>query len=393
MGFTPYAKTKLTIGVGCVAKTLGMEARKLGLKKILIVTDQGVRKAGLADKVKEPLDKEKIEVSIYDQVQPEPTLESFYTVAEAVRQANFDGVVGVGGGSSMDTAKAAAVFATNPGEPKNYVGLARVKMKPAPLITIPTTSGTGSEIDYVAIVVVDNAKLAIMDQKMLPEVALVDPMMTVSSPPKLTACCGMDALAHNVTAIMSVSSNIITDTLAMEGVRLVAGNLRKATYQGQDLQARYNMAIASTIGGMTNNVTSVSLDHALASTLGYGGFHLPHGLTCTLALPYAMDYNIPVIMDKLALVGEALGVNPAGISRREVAVAGIKAVIQLTEDLELPTRLKDVDVPKDALPKLADALVTGKSGQLYQMGLSPRPVTKDSAVGIYERMWEGKIVG
>jgi len=388
----PCVKTKLTIGVGCV-ESVGKEARGLGAAKALIVTDPGIVKAGLVDKVKKPLEEEGVEYSVFDECVPEPNLESWEKVTNTVRKGTYDLIIGLGGGSAMDTAKATAVAATNPRMPWEYLsGSVSRPLDTSPLSTIqiPTTSGTGSEISAAAVVIDEEGyKDYIFDNRVVADVALVDPLMTISLPPKTTATTGFDVLAHVIGALMARNASPYTDAIALKSVELVAHNLRTAYAQGDNIIARYNMAIASNMGGFTLLNASCALDHVLGHALG-SKFHIPHGLSCAISLPYAMEFNLPAIPEKFALIAQAMGEDIRGLTVHEAGEKAVKAVIKLAEDVNIPLTLKEIGISKNRLERVVDDIITDKTKTAFLFNNNARKIKKDDLLRLLDRMWEGE---
>lgn len=380
---------KLIFGINSVERT-GIEARRFG-HRVLVITDEGVEKAGLANKVVESLKTEGLNLSIFNKVKTEPSSEDMKSMIEVVRKGTYDVIVGVGGGSCLDSAKIASIMATNPGEVERYVSVSDasinlIKNPGIPKILIPTTAGTGSEATRGAIISVKGIKEAIFSPWLISDVAIVDPLMSMTMPPRLTALTGFDALSQAIEAVMSIRSNMITDTLALESIRLISSSLEMAYHNGGDIKARYNMAIAATIGGMAFANAGVNLGHAISYALSteYG---ISHGLGCALALPYAMKYNLDESLGKLNSIALAMGEDVSGAAPHESALRAIKAVIRISRSVGLPSGLKELDVPKGTLPKLAETLVSKYSRLLAN---NPRKVSIEDAIRLCNEMWEGK---
>ena len=375
---------KIVFGVNTV-NNVGTEAEQLGARKAVIICDEGIRKAGIVDKVTKSLEEKGVEFEIWDKVEPEPHVECAEDIVRFVRDGKFDLVIGVGGGSSMDMAKTAAVLVENPGPVKDYIGVGLIKKPGIPKILIPTTAGTGSECTHAAVMSIGRIKRWIADPALFADVAIIDPMLTLSLPPKLTAGTGLDALSHAIECIMSINANSITDSLALSAIKLIFENLRVAYYHGKNLEARYNMSLAATMAGMVVTNAGAVLGHSACYTYA-SDYRLPHGVSCAIALPYVMWYNLPVSAHKLALIAEAMGFDIKGLSVEEAAWKAIKAVKKLIEDVKLPTSLKEIGVPKEKLPEYAEELVTQ-----YPRPNNPRRVTKEDILVMYEKMWEGEL--
>jgi alcohol dehydrogenase len=261
------------------------------------------------------------------------------------------------------------------------------------MIAMPTTSGTGTEVTPYAVVSVDpvtHAKGAIADGKIVPDIALVDPLMTVTLPPKHTAMTGLDALSHAIESIMALTANPLSDALALTSIKLISENLRTAYHHGENINARYNLAWAASLAGWAISFSENTLGHALAQNFAprYG---IPHGISCAVSLPYAMDYNVPAIPDRLALIASTMGENISGLTKREAAIKAVKAVKHLLIDVEMPISLRELSVPKEDIPKLVDDLISGRTNQIPLLDKNPRKTTQESLLKVYERMWEGKM--
>jgi len=345
------------------------------------VTDKVMVRTGIARKVTDSLGGVKFEV--FDEVEAEPRIEVAQAVAERVRSAAYDLVVGVGGGSSMDMAKAAAGFASNPGPAESFVGNDLFAKRPIPSIMIPTTAGTGAELTVTSMVTVRGHKQWINSPLLLPSVALVDPELTMSMPPAVTAATGMDALCHNTEAYLSSLASPITDSAALEGVRLIVQNLQKAFEVGNDRQAREAMSLGALMGGIALQAKMV-YGHSIGYTIATR-FKLPHGVSCGLPLPYIVSNYAVACGPKMKELAEAYGVSsegePAALGRR---VAGRARA--LAESIKIPTSLKAIGVTEADLGALAEECLT-----MYPRPNSPLVFDEKSMVQLYRRMWEEKL--
>jgi len=362
---------------------LGVEVKKYG-KKILLVTDKGLIKAGLADKKVIPsLDKEDLDVDVFDEVETEPSVGCVGKVSEKVRNKSYDAVIGLGGGSSLDMAKTASFIAKTPGSVTDYMGKDKVKTKGLPLILVPTTAGTGSEVSPYIVLSTAEAKKSIVSPLVMADVSIVDPLLTLSLPPKLTAGTGLDALSHAIEGMMSLKSSKLSDALALEAIRLVGKYVERAYLNGDDIEARYHMSLAATLAGLVLGTAGVNLGHSIAHTISMRK-HLHHGFTCGMTLPYAMMYNISVCRDKFIAIAEALGEKVEGLSPIEASEKAVNSVIELNRRLNIPLSLKEIGIAEEILPELADELV-----QKYPRPNNPRKFEKEALLKLYELMYEG----
>jgi alcohol dehydrogenase class IV len=367
---------------------LGPEARRLGGSRVLIFTDPGVRAAGLADRGRELLQKEGLHVDIFDQVQPEPPIENFELCLAAAREGGYDLFVGLGGGSSMDMCKAAAVLMTNAGDIRQYLGVNLVQKPGLPKIAIPTTAGTGSEVTHIAIVT-DSArqlKIGVVSPYLIPDVAIVDPEMSLGCPPPVTAATGMDALTHAIEGYTSLLANPLSDACALQAMTLIARSLRTAVHQGQNVEARSDMALGALLAGLAFANASVTATHALAFALG-GQFNVPHGVANAMMLPYVMEFNCLANPARFAQVARQLGECLEGLSLRQAALQVAAHTRTLAGDVGISLRLGDYGIPAAAIPSLAEGAIS----VTRIIGNNPRRITKEDIEDIFQQaVWGGE---
>jgi len=388
---------RIIFATGAVEQFLATEAKRLGGENALVVTDKGVRQAGMADTVVDLLKKE-IQVSLYDEIMGEPTAESIRAAVEFARERKHEIVVGVGGGAVLDTAKMIAVCLTNPGDPMLYVNPVedRTKVPAKPKILIPTTSGTGSEVSNYSVVIEGLYKTWAASSNLFADVAIVDPMMVLSCPPRQTAGSAMDALSHNVEALIDRESNPISDSQALEGTKLVFKYAKKAYHAGDDLEARWNMAAAAMLGGAVITYPWIGgpaiLGHCIAEALG-PRWRVPHGAACGVALPYILECNLPARLEKLAYVSkQVLGDEVCGLGKREEASAFVSAIKTLLEDMELPTDLKQLNVPSTELEQFAEYIFKERQHIYSLPRFNPRKLTAENTKELLHRMYEGALL-
>jgi alcohol dehydrogenase class IV len=374
---------RILFGIDAV-KGVAAEVKQLGGKKVLIVTDPGLIEAGLVEVIKGPLDSEGIAFSLFDQVEPEPPARIVDQCTRHLKDENCDLVIGVGGGSSLDVAKGAAIMATNEGSILDYSGVDVVPKRGLPKILIPTTAGTGSEVTRVLVVTdeTSNIKQAVYSSHVLSDVALVDPMMTLSMPSKVTADTGMDALVHAIEAYVSVNATPFSDILAIEAIALIAENVTKAFAKGENVEARYHMSLAATIAGLAFTSGGLGAVHALSNPLGIE-YHLPHGRTNAIMLPYIMAYNLIGNPTKFASIAEAMGEEVEGLSPMEAGALVVEAVKELLNQLKISIRLRDYDIPQKDIPKLVEGSM--KISRLFVP--NPRNLTQGDVEEIFRTAW------
>lgn len=312
MAFNYKVHSHITFGVNAVQKLPDLvEGYKA--KSVMVIYDKGVDDAGIARKVKDQLDGKQIDYIVFDQVQPNPTDSLVEEVAKEAKAYGADLFIAVGGGSSMDLAKAVNVLMTNPSPIGQYGGMGNVLNPVKPLIAIPTTAGTSSEITNVAALMDTTAivKYVIIDDKITPSDVLVDPTFTLSVPPSVTAATGMDAITHAVESYISIMASPLTEYSSLEALKIFYKYLPKVVTDGQNLEAREQMMIGCIIVGYAFSNANLGLVHAIAHTLS-AHFHLPHGMANAAVLPYVMEYNTKSCPDKMIAMGEAIGLEMTG---------------------------------------------------------------------------------
>ncbi|MGF1450847.1 MAG: iron-containing alcohol dehydrogenase [Opitutales bacterium] len=374
---------RLIIGAGALAE-LADALKHLGVQKPLLVTDPGLVKAGLAGRVQAVLDAASVPYAVYDKVEPDPRVEIVAECHQAAVEAGCDAFVGVGGGSSIDIAKVASILTTNPGNILDYVGIGKIPKKGAPIIAIPTTAGTGSEVTPIAVLSDTQAQLkkGVVSDFLYPDLALVDPELTLGLPPHITAATGIDTLTHAIEAYTNKHAHPFIDAFALEAIRLVGRSLRIACHTGTDLTARTEMARASLLGGLCLGSVNTAAVHALAYPLG-GSYHVPHGVANSLLLPYVMRFNLPSQPQKFADIAIALSVDPTGQTTAQLAEAAVEATVQLSADCGIVSQMRDLNIPENAIEPMAKAAM-----QVTRLlNNNPREVTEADAAAIYREAW------
>ena len=339
--------THVIAGHGALA-SVSKAVVDLGCRRAFILTDPGVNKAGLAQLVKNALGD--LYVGIYENITSDPDLETVDTAADAARQAKADCIVSVGGGSVIDTAKGVCVILKSGGKANDHLNFLVLTEPQTPHIAIPTTAGTGSEVTNIAVLTSKSAarKLYIVDTRIMPNVAILDPCFTLSMPRDLTVSTAMDALTHAIEAMTSIMANRICDGMALQAIRLIRENLPLVLADGKNEKARLNMQLAATMAGWAFTIAQVGLAHAMAHTIGVT-YHIPHGKACGILLPWVMRYNVDQAPDKLAQVAQAMGVDTSTMTERDAALAAAEAVEELMKKAGHPLRLRDIGVPEEDL--------------------------------------------
>jgi alcohol dehydrogenase class IV len=378
------------------AGELGEVARRLGAKRVLVVTDPVLLSAGLIDEVHAPLSEEGVAVEIFSEGEPEPSLAAAERCIAAARQARPDALLGLGGGSNMDLAKITAVVLAHGGGPRDFVGDDKIPGPVFPLICVPTTAGTGSEVSAASVLTDgdNHIKVGVLSNYLRPRVAVVDPHLTMSCPPKVTADSGIDALTHAVEAYTAVDNETFPlphgertvyqgrhpmgDLLAEQAIGLIGRYLRRAVANGNDLEAREGMALGASLAGMAFSNVGVAAVHALEYPVG-GAVHCSHGAGNGLLLPHVMRFNLPARLPHFARIAQLLGEDVAGLGERQAAERAVTAVERLRDAIGVPRRLRDLGLTEGQLRPFAETAF----GIRRILRVNPRTVTPDDLEGIY----------
>jgi len=342
------------LGKGAVDDAIG-DIKTLGFKRALIVTDKPLVNIGLVGEVAEKLGQNGITSTVFDGVQPNPTVGNVEAGLALLKANQCDFVISLGGGSPHDCAKGIALVATNGGSIKDYEGLDKSTKPQLPLVAINTTAGTASEMTRFCIITDEarHIKMAIVDKHTTPLLSVNDPELMLKKPASLTAATGMDALTHAVEAYVSIAANPITDACAIKAIELIQGNLVNAVKQGQDIEAREQMAYAQFLAGMAFNNASLGYVHAMAHQLG-GFYDLPHGVCNALLLPHVQEYNAKVVPHRLKDIAKAMGVDVAKMTDEQGAAAAITAIKTLSVAVNIPENLTLLGVKAEDIPTLAE---------------------------------------
>lgn len=370
---------KIVFGSGSFGE-LGDRLGEFKASRPLIVLDANLAEAGMRKMITDSLDAAGMRIAIFDEIRGEPPLELADEGARIARTEKSDLVVGIGGGSAMDCAKAIAVLTANGGKAADYLGLNRVPGPGLPMIMVPTTAGTGSEVTFTAVFIRrDLKKKEGMNSPFLyPDLALLDPLLTLSLPPAATATTGIDALCHAVESFTSVNASPMSELVSLEAIRLIAEYLRTCVYNGGNREAREQMLLASLYAGLGLANAGVTAVHSLSYPLG-GQYGVSHGLANTIMLPPVMYFNLPATVEKFARIAEAMGESIEGMSLREAAFLAVEAVETLIDDCGIEGGLQRLGVSEDDFPELARQAMT----VARPLANNPRPVSYDNAIAIY----------
>lgn len=374
---------KIVFGNGTFAALPGYLA-ELKVSRPLVVLDRNLAETGFREKVSGLLEAAGIGYVLYDKTEPEPPLELADEGAKLALKKKCDGVVGIGGGSAMDLAKAISVLAANKGKAEDYLGLDKVPGPGLPKIMIPTTSGTGSEVTFTAVFIRKKLKKkeGMNSPFLYPELALLDPELTVSLPPKPTAATGIDALCHAIESYTSVNASPMSELMSLEAIRLISDNLRTAVHHGSNLEAREAMLLGSLYAGLGLANAGVTAVHSLSYPLG-GKYGVSHGLANTIMLPPVMAFNLPGNLGKFADIAEAMGEVVDNLPLREAAYLAVEAVESLIEDCGITTTLEELQIPEADFPELAKVAMT----VARPLANNPCRMTLDEMVEIYQEAY------
>lgn len=378
----PVFKTcpRVSSGRDSYYATVAAEVAALGMKKVLLVCGRTIKRLNIAQETAKLLEKNGVETLIFDAVEPEPSVKTAIACGELAREAGVDGVLGVGGGSSLDIAKVCSVLATNPASPRDFFGVEKIPQPGLPLILVPTSAGTGSEATDIAILSDEEAqlKIGIASRYLLPASVILDPCLTVSMPPAITASSGIDALIHALESLTSVRATPLTDIFATEAIRLMAPNLRKAWARGDALGPREAMQTGSYYAGVAFCNAGVTAVHAFAYPIG-AEFHIPHGVANALMLLPVFRFNMSADPERFGRLAALLGEPVEGLGARQAAERALAALETLMDDLRIERGLARYGATPDAVPRLA----TGALKAQRILANNPRTLSQEDAEAIY----------
>lgn len=391
---------RIVFGPECVQEVGPAVSRFGPQREVLIVTDSALVAAGVVDQVVSSLHQAGHSVHVFDGGAPEPSLDLARLSQQAADHFRPHVIVGVGGGSNMDLAKMTAVLQTHGGEPADYFGFGKVPGPLLPLICVPTTAGTGSEVSHSSVLTdaANHIKVSTLSPYLRPAVAVVDPLLTLSCPRQASADSGIDALTHAIEAFTATDHDALGravgaalpytgkhpmgDVLAEQAIRLIGKHLRTAVREPTNIEARAAMSLAAMWAGMAFSNSGVALVHAMEYPVG-GAVHVSHGAGNGLLLPYVMRHIFPVRTRELARIAELLGVDTIGMTEDEGAEAAINEVEQLRREIGIPHQLRELGVQQDQLRDFANKA----AGIERLIRLTPRPTTADDVLQIYQSAW------
>lgn len=374
-----FIPTVNLMGAGCL-KDAADSIQSQGFKKGLIVTDKILNQIGVVKQVQDLLTERDVATVVYDGTQPNPTITNVNDGLALLKENECDFVISLGGGSPHDCAKGIALVASNGGKIGDYEGVDQSAKPMLPLVSINTTAGTASEITRFCIITDEerHIKMAIVDKHTTPLMSVNDPELMLAKPASLTAATGMDALTHAIEAYVSIAATPITDAVAIKAIELIQAHLRTAVKNGENLEAREQMAYAQFMAGMAFNNASLGYVHAMAHQLG-GFYDLPHGVCNAILLPHVQRYNAQVCPERLRDVAKAMGVDVEGMSAEQGAAAAIDAIVELAKDVGIPSGIKELGAKLEDIPTLADNALKDACGFT-----NPKQATHEEISKIFE---------
>ena len=373
------------IGIGA-AKQIPEKIKALGGSKPLIVTDKGITGAGITKQITDLLDAAKMKYVVYDETIPNPTDKNVHDGVDVYKKEKCDSLITLGGGSSHDCGKGVGLVIANGGKIHDYEGVDKSSKPMPPYLAVNTTAGTASEMTRFCIITDTSrhVKMAIVDWRVTPGIAVDDPLLMVGMPPALTAATGMDALTHAVEAYVSTIANPMTDSAAEKAIELIAKYLRPAVANGQDIEAREGMCFAQYLAGMAFNNASLGHVHAMAHQLG-GFYDLPHGECNAILLPHVEKFNLIAKMDRFVKIAQLLGENTAGLAPRDAAELALVGIKKLSADIGIPSGLIELGKRYGKEVKASDIDTMVGNAQKDACGLTnPRMMSDAAVAAIYK---------
>lgn len=381
MAYKKFAMgTAVFMGEGCRG-ILEAQAALLGGSTALLVTDKGLVKAGVVAKVLSGMDPRKLKVVVFDEVTPDPSVKTVDAGGAMAREKGCDIIIAVGGGSPIDAAKGISVVASNSGSSADYEGLDKYARPPLPVIAIPTTVGTGSEVTFGAVLTntETNCKFILYGHNLAPKVAILDPELLAGIPRSVVVPTGMDALTHGIESYLSKGATPQSRPLALEAIRIISGNIRKAAEDAANMEVLSNMLYGANIAGIAFACSRLGVVHAMALPLG-AFFHVPHGVANAVLLSHGLEYNLGYDNAGYRRIAEAMGESTSGLAPEQAARRAVECVRDLTRQLGVPAGLSALGVGRDRIPDMA-----GDAMKSSHVAANPRPMTPQDVADLYAR--------
>ncbi|WP_245154070.1 iron-containing alcohol dehydrogenase [Jeotgalibacillus proteolyticus] len=381
-----YLPTKVFFGVDALHR-ISEVLEKEDSSHVLIITDKGIVKAGLVDALEKKLNDLNVIYNVFDEVEPNPKSSTISKGLEMSKLHDSTLIIGLGGGSSIDTAKAIAIMRRNDGSILDYEGVGLVVNNPLPTIMIPTTAGTGSEVTASTIITDENTlfKMAIISEKIFPTYAIVDPVLTLGCPNFIISSTGVDALTHAIESYLSKQKNGIVSEIALKAIKLINENISTSYFRGNDLQSNSRMLEASMLAGMAFSQTRLGNVHAISQSFG-GLFNIPHGFANAVLLPYVLEFNYKAAVDDFCEIAKAMNLYQDSKTKNENAYSVVERILELNEELGIPKTTKDLGVDLEKLDVLIrDSM---RSGNIH---VNPRITSSEDIKEIIINSYEGKL--
>lgn len=380
MNISKFVAPEIIWGLGSLNQ-VGESALRLGATKVFLVSDRGVLQSGWVDKVISYLKMVKLDYQVWAGLTTNPKDSEVSAGTEEYRASGCDAIVAVGGGSPIDVAKAIAILATNGGEIQDYEGVNKITRPLPPLVIVPTTAGSGSEVSQFAIIVDKKrkAKMAIISKSLVPDIAIVDPLLLQTKSARLTAATGVDALSHAIESYVSLAATQLTDVYALNAIKLIAHNLRESVACSTNLEAKSGMAMASLQAGLAFSNAILGVTHAMTHQID-ALLDLHHGETNAVLLPYVMEFNSIACAQKYSHVAEAFGVNLAGLNKWDAAERAVHEVRRMVRDIGIPENLSEVGLSEEIIPGLSENALRDAC-----LITNPRDCSQEDIAAIYRR--------
>jgi len=377
---TIQSPKRLVFGNGCSSQFID-DFATLGLDRAFIVTAPPILQH--VKVIVDSLKKEGLDVEIWDKITNEPTIKTFEGVLKTFKTTKSNAVIGIGGGSVLDVAKLVAALNDRKQDIHEVFGIKKLSGRSTYLSCLPTTAGTGSEVSPNSILLDESANLkkGVVSPYLVPDAVYIDPLLTVTVPPSVTGSTGMDALTHCIEAYVNRFAHPMIDLYALEGIRLIGSNLELAYKDGNNIEARAKMSLGSLYGGLCLGSVNTGAVHALAYPLG-GEFHIPHGVSNALLLPYVLEFNLSAAPHRYAQIAQALGIEPAS-SDLETARKGVNKLKKLSSKCGIPAGLSEVGVPRDAIKEMAELAMS----VTRLLKNNPKKLTRSDAEEIYNKAY------